>query len=172
MALKRIRDHAAEQRRRNELARERGYTGRGQQRGKIERGEIGALRPKQVRAPKTKRAQRLRDAIRKAAEQEKKDYRGRAPVRTPRQRAEDWSSVMAKTPDAQYNPSNAVGSPRRRAGLTLAAYTNAYLAAFVLGPEQYKVVRHNGGSDALRYWFVEVMETFEAAEYDERYKTF
>lgn len=51
---RRVRDYKAEERRRNELARSRGFDSRAQQRGKIERGEMRALDPRRVSSSKTK----------------------------------------------------------------------------------------------------------------------
>ena len=164
MAWKRVRDHKAEYARRNALAKTRGYGNRYEQRRKIETGVIAPIRPKQVKSRTTKAAQRLRIAVEKQAAKEKKDFRGLAPRRTRAERAEEWSLLMAKTPDAEYNPDDA-----KELGVTRTAYTNAYLAAFVLGPEHYHLVRHNGGSDALKTWFVDITHTYTSGEYDARY---
>lgn len=162
---KRQRDYAAEQRRRNELARQRGFTSRAQQRRKIEKGEIPALVPlSRLRSKRTIEAQKfLLGAETRGIERKGSTLPVFGTRRSDAERAQDWSDIYARSQVAQYDPDN------RPKGMTKAAYTRAYLAAFVTGDERYVKVRHAGGSDALRHWFVDVMEYMQADEYETRY---
>lgn len=56
--MARIRDYRAEEQRRNELAKQRGFTSRAQQRHRIERGKFPALAPERLRKPETIKAQK------------------------------------------------------------------------------------------------------------------
>ena len=165
MAAKRVRDHKAEQARRNELARQRGYTSRAQQRRAIETGKAKPLAPKAVRSPKTIAAQKRRIAAATQG-QEHKAKESDVLFNTSRpdaERAQDWSDLFARSNMAKYDPDN------RPKGVSREAYTKAYMAAFVEGPDRYKLVRHSGGSDALRAWFVDMNGWFQADEYETRY---
>src|SRR6478609_5965605 len=97
------RDYKAEERRRNELARQRGFTNRYQQRRKIETGAVPALAPKRVRSERTKQAQAQR--IRPPRNGAKIDdsrwvINGTQISRV--QRAEDWSAMHGGTDIAKY----------------------------------------------------------------------
>lgn len=116
---RRIRDYRAEERRRNELAQQRGFRNRAEQ-----------------------RTSRINNRVDKAQE---------------------WSDRNAKTPSASYDLEE---KPR---GMSVERFTTAYLDAFVEGDEAYYDVRYDGGSDALEYWFVEVMEEYTPEEYAEKY---
>lgn len=155
------RDYAAEYARRQALARERGYKSYGEQRRKIERGEILALAPKRVKSAKT----RARQAVLQSSltyEQAKAAY-----VKTgqgKRKRAEEWSRYYSNSYASEYAPKN------RPKGMTIDRYTDLYLRTWVEGPETYTVVHNVGGSEDLRYWLVEVAEYYSAEEYDKRYE--
>jgi hypothetical protein len=162
---RKARDYAAEQRRRNELARERGFTSRGQQRRQIESGKAKPIAPKLVRSPKTIAAQKRRIAA--ATQGQEHKYKESDVLfnksRPDEERAQDWSDLFARSDMAKYLPDD------RPKGVSRKAYTDAYMAAFVEGPERYKLVRHSGGSDALRHWFVTINHWYQANEYETRY---
>lgn len=139
------RDHPAEQQRRNDLARERGYRNRGEQRRQVERGIIPAARPRAMRNVEHIHAQALLEAHR-------------------RDRAFDWSAAHGKRYQGRYNPDLA-----DELGYSESAYTDAYLKAWVEGERRYTDVRHSGGSRALFHWFVEVIGWYTMEEYEERY---
>lgn len=163
---RRQRDYKAEQQRRNELARARGFSSRGQQRRKIERGIIPPIAPQRVRSPKTISAQRQRESRERQATSwwGKAGFTSERQYRTARDRSEDWSALHAGTRIAQYEyEDNAVP------GVTKAEYTKAYFQAFVSGPERYAAVRKAGGSAALRRYFVDITGHYSPDEYEARY---
>lgn len=141
---RRKRDYKAEERRRNELARQRGYKSRAAQRYAIETGRAPALQPSRVRKPTRT-------------------------VKTPRldsgalDRAYDWSALHGGTQIARYDYRNA------RPGVTKGQYLKGYLDAFVEGPQRYRAVRHSGGSRALERYFVDITGYYTADEYETRY---
>lgn len=160
---RKARDYKAEERRRNELARLRGHTNRYQQRKKIETGAIAALAPKRVRSTRTKTAQKARvRPPRGAAKITDYEIQGTKISRV--QRASDWSAAHASEDIAKYRPERA-----KSLGVGEAAYTNAYLRAFVEGDTRYQRVRRSGGSVDLYYWFVTLNGYYMAEEYDEKY---
>lgn len=156
---RKVRNYRAEQLRRNELARARGFTNRYQQRHAIETGKFKALQPKRVTRPQTLKAQ---------AEYLAKPKRQQTPTGwaypSKEDQAQDWSTMNARTNMGQYHPGNA-----KRLGVTKTFYRQTYLDAFVTGDDRYKLVRHHGGSPALRYWFVDLNGFFSADEYESRY---
>jgi hypothetical protein len=168
-ALMARRNYHAEEQRRNELARARGFTSRAQQRRRIERGDIQALAPKRVKSPKTIAAQRSwserAQALIKGLDLTKpSDF----------DRCADWSAAHAQTKQARFNPKHL---PK---GITLDDYVTAYMRAFVEGPGSYGLSRgsrqtttngyqYTGGSADLYYWFVILMGYYQADEYDEHY---
>jgi hypothetical protein len=155
------RNHKLEQQRRNELARQRGFTSRGQQRRAIERGKVPALAPTRLRSERTIKAQ----TERQIREQQSglggtitRDFR------TKRDRCIDWSALHAGTTIASYDyEANAVD------GVTRQQYTDAYFAAFVSGPGRYAAVRRSGGSPELRRYFVTITEHYSPDVYEVRY---
>jgi len=165
MAAKRVRNYRQEQERRNALARERGYTSRGQQRRAIETGKAKPIAPKLVRSPKTIAAQKARIK----AETQGQEHKHKtsdilfSANRPDAERAQDWSDLFSRSSMGQYNPDE------RPDGVSKKAYTDAYVAAFVDGAERYKYVRHSGGSPALRRWLVDINGFMTADEYETRY---
>lgn len=160
------RDYRAEEARRNARARERGFTSRGQQRRAIERGKVPALAPSRLRSQRTIDAQREREARerREATSWFRAGFSSERQYRNAKDKAEDWSALHAGTGIARYDyEANAVE------GITMAAYTKAYMDAFVSGPQRYKAVRRSGGSDALYHYFVTVTEHYSPDEYESRY---
>lgn len=161
---RRARDYKAEEARRNALAKERGFTSRGQQRRRIETGKAPAIQPYRLRKPQTIEAQKFRlGSATKGVESKGSNLPVFGSRRGDRERAEDWSDIYARSVAAQYLPDE------RPQGMSKAAYTDAYMAAFVTGSERYVEVRRSGGSDALRHWFVDVIEYMTADEYESRY---
>ena len=164
--MARKRDYNAEERRRNELARQRGYSSRAQQRRAIETGKRESLAPNRLRNPRTIEAQKFLIGERTKGIETKGTILPTFGNRVSDvQRAEDWSDLFARSSAAKYDPDN------RPSGMTKAAYTDAYLAAFVRGDERYVEVRRRGGSDALRRWFVDIAGYLTADEYESRYGT-
>ena len=55
--------------------------------------------------------------------------------------------------------------------MTEAAYTNAYLRAFVVGPTTYRANRRNrrGASHDVFYWFVTLNGYYTVEEYEGKY---
>lgn len=151
------RDNAKEQVRRNQLAFERGYASRYEQRKAIERGVIAPIAPKRVSSPKTISAQEKRlAAIPKV--------KSRSATYADRELAYDWSAVMAKRFEAEYHPERALAL-----GVSRYEYTQIYLRAFVTGDYRYKITRRKGGSDELGEWFVTLNHFYSATEYERRY---
>lgn len=187
------RDYKAEERRRNELARQRGYTSRAAQRHKIETGRIAPLMPNRIRSPFTIAAQKVRDVVLSRNVPVSPNHpefdRAVAGVSV-EQRASDWASIFARTHVTTFEDAldksvpNVRGRRKRkdtkeeRATLRAKhkfisrqgrkAYVDAYMAAFVEGPERYAVARREG-SHALYYWLVIVTEYMTAEEYDSKY---
>lgn len=157
---RKVRNHALEYARRNELAVGRGFRSRGQQRYAIETGHFAALDFRRIRSPKTRKAQ---EGFLSAPRFIPKYAGVEVPKYTPEQRCIDWSAAFARSEKAQYEPDNASDL-----GLTKAEYRKAYMKAFVSGKERYKLARKTG-SDALRHWFVDINHYFEADEYETRY---
>ncbi len=182
----RKRDHHAENVRRNELARLRG-TGRNryEERKKIESGLIQAIRPAQVRALKTVKAQKEWRA--RAAQLMGVDERliGGYKIPSVTERCQDWSDQFARASAAVYAPHGVDSGyakmcrdhnwpvPRsiQDMGITEEQYTRAYFRAFVDGNDRYDVQRHNGsgGSYAMWYWFVVLNEYLLETDYEARY---
>ena len=183
MAL-RIRDNHAENVRRNELAKARGFHNRYDQRNKIETGVIQALWPQQVRAPKTVTAQNewqaRAHALITGADPNK--YGGRA-LPPPEDQCQTWSDMFARASHARYAPDgvNAKDAKRYRdnkwprplsakdLGVTRDEYTAAYLRAFVEGRHSSHKGDSLRNSYALYYWFVILNHYYEADEYESRY---
>lgn len=189
---RRKRDYRAEEARRNELARQRGFATRAQQRGKIERGEIRAIQPKRVRAAKTVRAQKAWTARAKSLvssfgdmgpDFEVTDYLKGIDFKflEPGERCIEWSNLHAANNIVKFDPDN------RPEGVSLERYTDVYFRAFVDGPEAYGKVRgsrettytgegedrvahyhYDGGSDVMYEWFVEIQD-WEPGDYDDHY---
>lgn len=162
---KRVRDHKAENARRNELARLRGETNRYQLRRKIETGLRAPIDPKRVRSPKTIAAQKR--MLTSAPRGKGREYYAPGvfvPKISDEDRAADWSAMFARSDAAVYKPEEA-----RSLGMTRKEYRAAYLRAFVLGDTRYDAVRHAGGSPHLYYWFVTMHHYFSADEYESRY---
>jgi hypothetical protein len=164
MAAKRVRNHHDENVRRNALAVQRGEANRYQQRKKIETGVIAPIEPKRVRSAKTMAAQakRLETTTRKPFSAAGVVY----PKISDKQRAQDWSTLFARSGIAKYEPSEAA-----TLGISRKEYTSAYLRAFVVGDTRYSAVRHNqrGGSTFLYYWMVTLHGYFSIDEYESRY---
>lgn len=149
------RDYKAEERRRNELARQRGFSSRGQQRRRVSSGNVRNLSPeaaKFVIGVNTKGIEPKGFELPKFAVRE-----------SDATRAQNWSDIFARSEVAQYQPDN------RPAGMSKREYTDAYMAAFVDGPDRYVDVRRTGGSDALKHWFVDIQGYMQADEYESRY---
>lgn len=157
------RDYSAEQRRRNELARERGFTSRSQQRRAIEKGRAPAIRPERLRKLSTIEAQKFLLGDTTQGIERRNSTFPTFGHRSARERCEDWSDIYARSDMAVYDPDS------RPEGVTRKQYTDAYMAAFVTGDERYVVTRHQGGSEALRTWFVDINGFFQADEYESRY---
>ena len=183
MAL-RIRDNHAENVRRNELAKARGFHNRYDQRHKIETGVIRALWPQQVTAPKTVKAQNEWQARAHALITGAKptEYGGH-PLPPPEDRCQSWSDMFARASAARFAPDGVKAAdakmyhdrqwPRplsaKDLGVTRDEYTAAYTRAFLVGPQRYQATRRTGGSYALYYWFVVLNHYMEADEYESRY---
>lgn len=162
--MARKRDYKAEEARRNALARERGYTSRASLRRAIETGKASPIAPERVRSPRTIAAQERRLAATTAGRDAESAFLRATGSISPRDRAEDWSGIFARSKSAEYAPENA-----KDLGVTRAEYTRAYLDAFVMGDTRYTAVRHKGGSPALFYWFVTLNGYMSADEYESRY---
>ena len=141
MAAKRQRNYRAEEARRNELARARGFTSRGQQRRAIDRGVIEPLAPERTFIARALRIDSMMD------------------------NAYDWSTAHAKHYEAMFRPQDALDH-----GLSEGEYTRAYSKAFVEGNQRYGNVRRRGGSPALRRWFVDTIHWYSPAEYEAKYE--
>lgn len=161
---RKARDYAAEQRRRNELARARGFTSRGQQRRAIERGRIPPLQPQRVRSPKTIQAQteRLRGEAQKAQQRIERLVSEDSQAKRMGEN-ELYSQAHANRQIAKFDYKNAV------TGVSLAEFTDAYWNAFVNPKGGYDRVRRRGGSRALKHYFVTITGHFTADEYETRY---
>lgn len=164
---KRVRDYKAEEARRNALARERGFTSRAQQRNRIETGKFPALQPKRVRSVKTKRAQSRYLSHAPIVDDDnvvpKWGVKGvTLPVISKDQACRDWSTLYARSEMAEYRPERA-----KTLRVTEKEYRDAYFNAWASG--DYYATRYHGGSDSLRYWFVELNDYYQAEEYDDRY---
>ena len=160
---RKARDYAAEQRRRNELARERGHRSRADQRRKIELGKIPALAPKRLRNPVTLKNQKLRVTTPKRKHVKKPTEYGGYKLPSLEDRSTDWSTMFARSESGTYAPDT------RPDDTTKAAYRSAYMKAFVAGPARYDLVRHHGGSPDLKYWLVTLNHFMSVSEYESRY---
>lgn len=185
------RDYKAEERRRNELAQQRGFKTRASQRGKIERGEIAAIQPKRVRSPKVKAAQAKFISgplnLRKDAPSFEQAYAELVAGKSKEQLCIDWSRDHAHTTvslfdvtetskkgvrGAPWNQASNKTLKRKQAWIAkhgYAAYVDAYYDAFVAGDDAYVYKRHDGGSDALDLWFIEITGYLDAEEYEKKY---
>lgn len=163
------RDWKAVERRRNERAQAAGFPNRAAQRRAIEGGKIAPLAPQLVRSPKTIAAQskRLTAPKREPRRSKKSEFerlRDEYLASDLAGQCADWSAIVAATEWAKYRPDQAADH-----GLTVEEYTAAYYSAFVAGPQRYHLRRYKkGGSEALRRWFVDIMD-MEGVDYDDRY---
>lgn len=75
-----------------------------------------------------------------------------------------WTRERSKSEYSQYRPQDAYGM-----GITEAQYTLAFWEAWV---RDYEAYRYKGGTDALRYWLVDLKhwDTTVKADYYDRYK--
>jgi len=180
----RIRDNHAENVRRNELAKARGFHNRYDQRHKIETGVVRALWPKQIKAPKTVKAQHEWQARATAliTGNPPTEFGGH-PFEPAEDRCQTWSDMFARASHARYAP-NGVNAkdakmyrdrkwPRplsaKDLGVSADEYTAAYLRAFVAGRHSSRKGDRLRASYALYYWFVTLNHYFEADEYESRY---
>lgn len=150
------RDYKAEYARRKARMQERLGLTPGQYRYRMERGKVPALAPNRLKRQEVIDTQsRLRASI---------TYEEARALISKEQACRDWSVYAGKTPIAKFTPRDA-----KRLGLTKQEYIEAYYNAFVAGDESYRFVRHAGGSEPLRRWFVDIHHYYEADEYDDRY---
>jgi hypothetical protein len=150
-----VRDYKAEYARRTALAKARGRRSYGAERYAIEHGWIKPVAPHRIKH-NTAAYQERRLAARKP-------FGGLAKI-SRAQRAQDWSDIFSRSESGEYHPENA-----KELGVTKAAYTTAYLNAWVLGDDRYKNVRHNGGSVPLHDWFVDLNDYMSEDDYDDKY---
>lgn len=152
------RDYKAEEARRKELAKQRGFANRYQQRRAIETGKARALNPKRVRSPKTVAAQNrfLGDLFKK---KEQKDFGG-VPLPSLAQQSRDWSALHSKSARSKYRPQNAA-----KLGMTVDEYTLAYYLAYVARHDQTPRER----KFALRRWMVDINGFVSEPVYDTGY---
>lgn len=158
------RDYKAEERRRNELARQRGFSSRAALRRAIEKGTAAAIQPNRLRRPSTIAAQKERYKATRKTEHKGDKFPKFGFRVSDEQRAQDWSDVFSRSPGSEYNPDE------RPEGMSRKAYTNAYLKAWVDGDNRYVNVRHTGGSPELRNWLVNVAGFLTANIYEDKYK--
>ena len=147
------RDYKAEYARRTALAKTRGARSYGAERYAIEHGWIKPVAPKRIKHNTAQWQERRITA---------KQFRG-LPSPSRASRAQDWSDIFSRSVQGEYHPERA-----KELGVTKAAYTTAYLNAWVLGSDRYKNVRHSGGSVPLHDWFVNFAEMGED-DYDDKY---
>lgn len=162
--MARKRDYKAEYARRQALAKSRGYESYSAYRRGYETGQNPAVNYKRIKKEKTKRAQvkwfegNTGDLF---------DFEALVEMLTPKLPKQDeceiWSAAYARTSVAEYNPDEA-----EELGLSKREYTEAYWDCFVGGPDMYSKNRKSG-SPAMRRWFVEITQYFEAEDYDDRY---
>lgn len=116
--MARIRNYQAEEQRRNEIARERGYTSRAQQRGKVEKGLVSG-RPLGPAAPLFARA----------------GFTSPAALAKARKEAATWSAKHSQKRVSEYRPKGLHAN-----GAAFRAYYNAYInpatAISVIGKRQ------------------------------------
>ena len=155
------RDWKAVYARRKARAVERGSKSYWDERRKIERGKIPPVAPNLVRSPHTKAAQRQREFSVSLPPLFELDNR------TLVQRMVDaavlWSSNNGRTSLDRFDPAE------RAAGVTYDEYVNAYYFCWVAGDERYKVMRHRGGSDAMKYYMVYATGYCSLDFYETRY---
>ena len=193
------RDYRAEEARRNELARQRGYTSRAQERRARAKASAAprptrtaSARQRDYKAEEKRRNElaRLRGFTSRAQERRARSKAPTTPRRAPKSeyprealtgtiftpsmeaQAWDWSDIHAGTAAARFDPDN------RPDGISRDEYGRAYFDAFV-GPTGYnKVVRSHhdtpgprlmGDDEALRHWFVDILG-WEPEEYDSKYR--
>lgn len=149
------RDYKAEYQRRNAKARERGFRSYGAYRNAVETGKVQSVQPSRIRSARTTAAQSRLNSL----------FTGRQSFSEMKSDALDWAAAHAGTPIAEYDPARAL----ERTGTSEAEYLAAYTAAFVSGPNRYGAVRHRGGSEELRHYWVDITEWFSAEEYDDKY---
>lgn len=166
--MARKRDYKAEERRRNELARARGFKSRAAQRHAIETGKVKALAPSRMKNPRTVIAQqRLRAKERPSAFDIIYD------TYSDEQRAAEWSSLFARHESGRFDYDGDTETAKSKqqfiAKYGKDAYVQAYISAFVRGEGRYQRARNRGGSQPLRFWFVHVTGYLTSNVYDERY---
>lgn len=181
------RDYKAEERARNARAVASGFKNRAEMRRAMERGAIPAARPHRLTSPETKRTQRaLRDSIdRGNGLPDPAAFAKWIGGKSQTERCRDWSDARARTSIVSYDTKSPFkdvdGKADPYAGQNAAkrefiathgrqAYTDAYLSAFVEGPERYATAKtRTGGSHALYYWLVVVVQYMSAKDYEEKY---
>ena len=184
-ALGQKRDYKAEERRRNQNAKLRGFTSRAAERRAIERGTIAPRKPSQVSSPRTIAAQlkRRQGVAPKPNRPPLPDY---VMGRSKEQRCQDWSDLHAATPAATFNPKDSYSKPKSRQESSYYAahankakwiakhgwdaYVEAYLRAFVEGPDKYRyVAKKRQGSYYMYLWFCDITGFMSIDEFDEKY---
>lgn len=149
------RDYKAEYQRRNAKAQARGFKSYGAYRHAVETGKIQTVQPKRLSSPRTIKAQsRFNNYF----------SRGRSFAEM-KSDAQDWAAAHAGTEIAEYDPARALTISKT----SEAEYLTAYTEAFVSGPNRYGAVRHQGGSEELRHYWVDITGWLSAKEYDEKY---
>lgn len=170
--MARIRDYKAEERRRNELAKARGFKSRAQQRHRIETGRAPAIAPKLIRSERTRKAQAAYRAKPKPPSPPLSLYeREVARVEAQSSRADkcrDYSAAHAHRTIAKFDYDANIKDQGIR-GVTRKQYEDAYYAAFVDSPGRYGAVRKSGGSEELRHYFVDITHYYSPDEYEARY---
>ena len=154
------RDWKAVYARRNARAIARGHKSYNDERRKIETGKIAPVAPKLVRSPKTKQAQQKRQP----------GLFGLTLLERKNAANEIWVGTHGPTVNdddprrkiVQYDPN------MRDKKYTEDEYVEAYYDAFASG--NYDDTRHDGGSDPLRFYFVDMLDDgYSIDEYDDHY---
>jgi hypothetical protein len=157
------RDYAAEYRRRNELAKQRGHTNYAQQRRKIERGQIRAIAPTRLRSRKTIEAQDAVYGLFGTQQLDKDTERWLSTVDVQDVRidmAQRWSDWYSRHWSTEFDAKRAAKDEH---------YLTVYMQGFVLSQDKDKNAHHFDGSRWQHEWFVDITGYLEADDYADRY---
>lgn len=153
------RDYKAEYARRDFLAKARGFDTYAAQRRAIEKGEVPALAPSRIRSKRTADAQQVWASRPRSLWELAQTAEGRKEINI--DRAIRWSRMNARSDVLRFDPERAKTDDR---------YLTVYINAFVAPTEGHpELAHHFEGTDWQEEYFVEIMEYYEAEEFDEKY---
>lgn len=155
--MARKRDYAAEYKRRQELARKRGFKSYAQQRRAIERGTFKSLAPGRL-----KRKDVIERQVAKFDIFAERDWFASFDVTDARiDMAQKWSDWYSQHWSTKFDAERARNDPH---------YLDVYMQSFVLVAQDRESSHRFTWDEYRREWFTDIMGYLDVDQYDDRYK--